>query len=92
MVLEIMKFEVNGEWVETNFYFWLLTILIDLFTFWIWAIAAFMVVAAITIFFNIKPSDSQLWTGIFLGCIIFGLLWGFIIGFGVSAVIGRYLK
>ena len=51
-----------------------------------------MIVAAITIFLNIKPSDSPLWTGIFIGCIIFGLLWGFIIGFGVSAVIGRYLK
>ena len=81
-----------GNGLKQIFYFWLLTILIDLFTFWIWAIAAFMIVAAITIFLNIKPSDSPLWTGILIGCIIFGLLWGFIIGFGVSAVIGRYLK
>ena len=87
-----MKFEVNGEWIETHFYFWLLTILIDLFTFCTWVLATFLVVAAITNILNIKPSDSPLWIGIFIGCVIFGSLWGFIIGFGVLAVIGRYLK
>jgi hypothetical protein len=86
-----MKFEVNGELIETSFWFWVLTILIDLFTFWIWAACAFLVVTAFTILFNIQPSNSPLWTDIFVGCIIFGLLWGFMIGFGVSAAIERYL-
>ena len=86
-----MKFEVNGELIETSFWFWVLTILIDLFTFWIWAACAFLIVTGISILLNIQPSNSPLWTGIFAGCIIFGLLWGFMIGFGVSAAIERYL-
>jgi len=85
-----MKFEVNGEWVKTDFWFWVLTIMIDLFTFWIWAGAAFLLVAAINIFIKI-PLDGPLGTDILVGCVIFGLLWGFMIGFGVTAAIGRYL-
>ena len=86
-----MKFEVNGEWVETTFWFWILAILIDLFTFWIWAACAFLIVTGITVILNIQPSNSPIWTGIFASCVIFGLLWGFMIGFGVSAAIERYL-
>ena len=86
-----MKFEVNGEWVETTFWFWILTILIDLFTFWIWAGCAFLLVTGTTILLNIQPSNGPIWTVIFAGCIIFGLLWGFMIGFGISAAIARYL-
>ena len=79
------------EWVETSFWFWILTILIDLFTFWIWAACAFLLVTGITILLNIQPSNNPSWTVIFAGCIIFGLLWGFMIGFGISAAIARYL-
>lgn len=86
-----MKFEVNGKWVETTFWFWLLVIIIDLFTFWIWTACAFLMVTAISILLNIQPSNSPVWTSIFIGCIIFGFLWGFMIGFGVSAAIERYL-
>ena len=86
-----MKFEVNGKLIETTFWFWILTILIDLFTFWIWAACAFLIVTGITILLNITPSNNPIWTDIFVGCIIFGLLWGFMIGFGVSAAIERYL-
>lgn len=86
-----MKFEVNGKWIETTFWFWILTIIIDLFTFWIWAGCAFLLVTGITIILNIQPSNNPIWTGIVVGCIIFGLLWGFMIGFGVSAAIARYL-
>jgi hypothetical protein len=86
-----MKFEVNGKWVETTFWFWLLVIIIDLSTFWIWTACAFLMVTAISILLNIQPSNSPVWTSIFIGCIIFGFLWGFMIGFGVSAAIERYL-
>ena len=36
-----MRIEVNGEWVETSFLFWVLVVIIDIFTFWIWTGAAF---------------------------------------------------
>jgi hypothetical protein len=86
-----MQFEVNGEWIETTYWFWILTILIDLFTFWIWTGCAFLMVTGISILLNIQPSNNPVWTSIFIGCIIFGFLWGFMIGFGVSAAILRYL-
>jgi hypothetical protein len=48
-------------------------------------------VTGIIIILNIKPFNSPIWTAILAGCIIFGLLGGFMIGGGVSAAIERYL-
>ena len=30
-----MRIEVNGEWVETSFLFWVLVVIMSIFTFWI---------------------------------------------------------
>ena len=84
-----MKFEVNGEWIETSFYFWILVICTTLFTVWYWGPLAFLIVMLIGILFGL-PS-GLLEEVIIIGSALFGLIFGFIISFGITLALARYV-
>ena len=84
-----MKFEVNGEWIETSFYFWVLVVLITAFTVWYWGPLAFIIALLFLTIFGVP-------TGIFgdviiVGSALFGLIFGFVISFGITAALARYV-
>ena len=84
-----MKFEVNGEWIETSFYFWILVIFITIFTVWYWGLIAFIIAMLLGMLFG-HPS-GLLMDVIFIGSALFGLIFGFIISFGITLALARYV-
>ncbi len=84
-----MKFEVNGEWIETSFYFWVLVVLITIFTVWYWGPLAFILMLLILTIFG--TPTGMFGDVIIIGSALFGLIFGFIISFGITAALARYV-
>jgi len=84
-----MKFEVNGEWIETSFSFWILVICITLFTVWYWGPLAFIIAMLLGLLFG-RPSGI-LGDVILICSALFGLIFGLIISFGITLALARYV-
>ena len=84
-----MKFEVNGEWIETSFSFWILVISITIFTVWYWGPLAFIIAMLLGTIFGL-PS-GLLGDVIIIGSALFGMIFGIIISFGITLALARYV-
>ena len=85
-----MRIEVNGEWVETSFWFWVLVIFIVIFTFWYWGPIAFLLMFLLSLVSGIQTTDP-LFNGIAIFSVLFALIFAFIVSFGICLGLERYV-